>query len=379
MFGKDHLQKLYKLRRDLHQNPDLSGKEQNTIKKIIDFVKAYHPHKIITELGRTGAAFVFEGINKGNTIIIRADIDALPIQEDNKFEYASVKNNTAHLCGHDGHMTIVAGLAKILSENKPEKGKVVLLFQPAEETGEGAKMILADKKFHSLEPKLIFALHNLPSFNKNEIVIKSGSFASASVGIIIKLTGISSHASEPENGLSPASAMTEIINTLNKLSITNKYSNGTFITVIHAKLGEKAFGTLPSDAIVMATLRSSNNNDFDNLNKDTVKAINEISHKHNIKCDIKWTEDFNAVENDNDCVKLIENAALENNLIVKTLEKPFRWSEDFGLFTNIYRGAMFGLGSGKDCPPLHNSKYDFPEDIIETGIKMFYSIIRNSL
>lgn len=379
MFGKDHLQKLYKLRRDLHKNPDLSGNEQNTIKKIIDFVKVYHPHKIITELGRTGAAFVYEGINKGNTVIIRADIDALPIQEDNKFEYASVKNNTAHLCGHDGHMTIVAGLAKILSEDKPEKGKVVLLFQPAEETGEGAKMILADKKFHSLEPNLIFALHNLPGFNKNEIVIKSGPFASASVGIIIKLTGISSHASEPENGLSPASAMTEIINTLNNLSITNKYSDGTFITVIHAKLGEQAFGTLPSDAIVMATLRSSNNNDFNNLNKDTVKSINEISHKHNIKCDIKWTEDFNAVENDNDCVKIIENAALENKLIVKTLEKPFRWSEDFGLFTNIYRGAMFGLGSGKDCPPLHNSKYDFPEDIIETGIKMFYSIIRNSL
>jgi len=379
MFGHDHLQKLNNLRKELHQNPELSGEEQNTIKKIIEFIRAYHPHKIITELGRTGAAFVYEGIEKGNTVVIRADIDALPITEENKFEHISINEGAAHLCGHDGHMTMVAGLAKLLMENKPEKGKVVLLFQPAEETGEGAKMILADKKFHSLEPDYIFALHNLPGFTKNSIVVKSGSFASASIGLIVKLTGKSAHASEPENGNSPANTMTKIIDTLNNIAKEKKYPKHTFITVIHSILGEQAFGTLPSKAKVMATLRSADNEIFDKMTSIAIDKVKNIAKKNNIKCEIEWTEDFAAVNNDNDSNKIIIDSADELNFKIEKLRKPFPWSEDFGFFTNIYKGAFFGLGSGKNCPPLHNSKYDFPDDITETGIKMFYSIINKTL
>ncbi len=376
---KKHLQKLYRLRQEIHQYPEISGNEYNTIKKIIEFIKEYHPHKIVTELGNTGAAFIYEGIEKGKTIIIRADIDALPIQENNNIAYASCNKNIAHLCGHDGHIAIVAGLAKLLHKEKPEKGKVVLLFQPAEETGKGAKMILADKKFHNLEPDYIFALHNLPGFEKNTIIIKNNTFSSSSTGVIINLTGIKSHASEPEKGNSPLKAFTEIINKLNNINKENLFAEDTFITIVHAALGTPSFGINPAEATIMATLRSADNNEFDKLIKQTVNIIKTTAAKYNIKSEIKWTEDFCTIENDPFCTEIIEEIAKHNGMEIIKTEKPFRWSEDFGLFTNIYKGAMFGLGAGKNSPPLHNPEYDFPDEIIEAGITMFYSIIKKTI
>ena len=131
------MDRLKELRQYLHKHPELSSMEFKTSELIEQFVTKHKPSDAV-KLGETGLAFVYDSKNPGKTTMIRADIDALPIQEENTVEYKSVVPGVAHLCGHDGHMTIVAGLAEELSKNPPKKGKVVLLFQPAEETGEGA-------------------------------------------------------------------------------------------------------------------------------------------------------------------------------------------------------------------------------------------------
>lgn len=373
-----YLPEIIDLRRTLHKYPELSGKEFKTKKTIKDFFKKYPSYKTIEEIGETGLSVIYEGKDAGPIIMIRADIDALPINENIEIAYKSVNKNVSHKCGHDGHTAMVAGLACILAENPIKKGKLILLFQPAEETGTGAKKIINNPKFKTLKPDFIFGLHNIPGFEKNMIIIKNDTFALASKGIIIKLFGKSSHAAYPEFGVSPATAMTEIMQKLiemqNNKSLCKDFFN---ITIIHARLGDLAFGTSPAYAEIMATIRSSDDNDMKKISDIIENTVNENSKINKINFDIKYTEAFDATVNYNDFNKIIKQAATEGGLKYKEIKEPFRWSEDFAEYTKRYKGAFFGIGAGLKHPQLHNPDYDFPDGIIETGIIIFYNIIKN--
>ncbi|WKZ70347.1 MAG: amidohydrolase [Melioribacteraceae bacterium] len=365
------------LRRELHKYPELSGKENNTAGKIVKFAEKFNPDEIIKNIGGNGLAVVFQGDHEAKTILIRCELDALPIEEENEFDYKSQTEGVSHKCGHDGHMAIVSGLIPLLSEKKIKNGKIVLLYQPAEETGEGAEKILNDDKFKNLNPDYVFALHNLPGFEKNKIIVKENEFASASKGLKIKLIGKTSHAAEPEKGITPSLAVAELIQRLVEIPNKEKFDEFTLVTIIHAKIGERAFGTTPGYAELMATLRSFKNENMEKLQAQAEKIIDEVSAKNNLKFKLEWVEEFPSTINDKFCVDVVRKSAEENNLSIEEIKNPFRWSEDFGHFTQKYNGALFGLGSGVDQPQLHNPDYDFPDDIILTGTKMFYSIIKN--
>lgn len=367
------------LRRELHKYPELSGNEKETAKLLTTYLKQYKPDEIIKDIGGHGFAVVYHSNNPGQTLLFRADLDALPIQEVNDLSYKSKHKGISHKCGHDGHMTILTGLAQAISKHRPRKGKVILLFQPSEENGEGAEKVLKDPKFKSIQPDYVYALHNLPGFQEGNIIINHDIFASASKGMIIKLFGKTSHAGEPENGNSPAIAMSDIVKELTYLPSKNYYRNFVLITVIHARLGEIAFGTTPGYAEVMATLRSYTNEDMDVLVKESQKLVKKYAEQNSLKHEIKWTEEFLATKNTSECVKTIQQAAGKSNLEIITKKEPFRWSEDFSHFTHQYKGALFGLGAGEDTPQLHNPDYDFPEEIIIPGIKIFYEIYNQHL
>jgi amidohydrolase len=365
------------LRRELHKYPELSGKENNTAGKIVKFAEKFNPDEIIKNIGGNGLAVVFQGDHEAKTILIRCELDALPIEEENEFDYKSQTEGVSHKCGHDGHMAIVSGLIPLLSEKKIKNGKIVLLYQPAEETGEGAEQILNEDKFKNLNPDYVFALHNLPGFEKNKIIVKENEFTSASKGLKIKLIGKTSHAAEPEKGITPSLAVAELIQRLVEIPNKEKFDEFTLVTIIHAKIGERAFGTTPGYAELMATLRSYKNENMEKLQAQAEKIIDEVSAKNNLKFKLEWVEEFPSTINDKFCVDVVRKSAEENNLSIEEIKNPFRWSEDFGHFTQKYKGALFGLGSGVDQPQLHNPDYDFPDDIILTGTKMFYSIIKN--
>jgi len=373
---KDLIEKLQFLRKELHQYPELSGKEIETTQMIKEFVMQFNPDEIIEGLGKTGIAFVFIGISEGPTVMIRADLDALPISEKNDFVHKSKNEGIGHMCGHDGHMVMVAGLAEIFYKNKLEKGRVVLLFQPAEEIGQGASWIIDDPQFKRIEPDFIIGLHNLPGFPTGSIVIKENTFAAASVGMIIKLTGKTSHAAEPENGNSPVIAMSDIIKELTYLPQYQEFNDLVVATVIHARLGEIAFGTTPGYAEVMATLRAYQTDDFEFLKEKAVAIAENYAYKHKLKVEIEFVEEFPATINHKECVDQLKNVAKRNNIDVIQKTEPFRWSEDFGNYTSKYKGVFWGIGSGEDHAQLHNPDYDFPEEIIPVGLTIYYDMIR---
>ncbi|MFO8067039.1 MAG: amidohydrolase [Bacteroidales bacterium] len=375
--NKNLLRKLIELRKHLHKHPELSGREKLTAKTLHEHLSLAGADEIITGIGGHGIAGIYDSKHSGPTVLIRADMDALPIQESNNFDYKSEKEGVAHLCGHDGHSAILTGLAYLLKEEKPAKGRVVLLFQPSEETGEGAALVINDKKFSKIKPDYSFALHNLPGFDKGTIYTKEGSFASASTGIIVKLKGLSSHAAHPEDGNNPDITMAHLVLGLNKLvSDKSKFKDFTLLTVIHTKLGERAFGTTPGNAVVMATLRTYLNDDMVVLKKEAEDLIKKICKEHEIKYDISYVEEFPATVNDSECTNFVMKSASELNITTKTLAAPFRWSEDFGHFTQQGKGVLFGIGSGVNHPQLHNEDYDFPDEIIEPALLTFEKIIR---
>lgn len=370
-------QKILNLRRELHQNPELSNDEYHTSKRIINFIKEYHPDETI-RLGETGLLFLFRGSEEGKTILFRAELDALPIQETTNRDYKSTNQQISHVCGHDGHMAILAGLAQKISHNPPKKGKVFLLFQPAEEVEQGARDVMENPIFNNINPDYMFALHNVPGFTKNSILLKKGSFASGSKGMTVKLRGKTAHAAEPQNGISPANAISQIINQLHSLR-ENKtlFSDFILLTIIHIQLGEISFGTSPGYAEMRITLRAYENIDLDLLTHHCEKIIQEISSLEKLECEFSYSEVFPATVNDDNCVELVEQSAKQLGLAVEQMKEPFKWSEDFGYYTEKYKACFFGLGSGTDQPQLHNPDFDFPDDIIETGIDLFYSIYQN--
>jgi amidohydrolase len=365
------------LRKELHKNPEVSGKELETAKRIVAFLKNHAPDEIITEIGGAGVIAIYQGKQEGKTVLFRCELDALPIEEINTFEHRSLTNGVSHKCGHDGHMSILCGLATELSQNRPDTGRVLLLFQPAEEDGSGARKVFCDKKFASMQPDYVFALHNLPGFSKNQIVVKNGTFTCAVNSIIIKLKGVTAHAGEPEKGINPALAISSIIKEFDAI-IQSDISKKDYclITPVYIEMGKKSYGVSAGAGEVHFTVRSDSNSQMKKLEADLEKLAKSIAKEYQLECNIIWTEGFQANENNKEATDNVRNAAKINNFQLLEKETPFTWGEDFGLFTQQYPGAMFGLGSGINTPALHNPDYDFPDEIISTGISVFHQIIK---
>lgn len=241
------------IRKTFHANPELSGQERKTAAVVVKILEIFQPDQIIQGIGGHGVAALYKGQNKGFSVLCRAELDALPIFEINDFSHAS-KNEISHKCGHDGHLTILLSLAQKLHLNPIKTGQVILLFQPAEETGEGAQRILDDEKFKSLTPDFVFALHNLPGFPMGQIILKSGTFTASVKSLVVRLKGVTSHASEPEKGINPALAISEIIASMD--SFQKAESEFLLITPIHSFFGEKAYGTSPGHGETHWTVRT---------------------------------------------------------------------------------------------------------------------------
>jgi len=378
--NQETLDELIKLRKHIHANPELSEKEKETATLIKNYLEKCSPSKLITDIGGHGVIAIFDSGIDGKSILFRADTDALPIQETNNFEHQSKVKGVSHKCGHDGHTCALLGFAKILSKQPPKKGKAILLFQPAEEEGIGAKAVLNDEKFKSIEPDYVFAFHNLPGYPLNEIVIKNGSFTSAVKSIIIKFNGKTSHAAEPEKGINPALPIADIIKECDTLSNNQpEREDFTLITPIHINMGEIAYGISAGYGELRLTIRTWSEQYMDDLSSKLVELIKSTSKKYNIDIDYNWTHEFSANENHDNAFTIIKESATKLSLQLTEREYPFKWGEDFGLFTQQFKGAMFGIGSGETCPALHNPDYDFPDEILPNAIQLFHQISLSAL
>ena len=366
----------YQIRRELHQHPELSGHEARTARFVEDKLQAFHPTKVIRHVGGHGLLVEYFFSEDGPTVLFRADMDAVAVQEPDDIPHHSQTPGVAHKCGHDGHTTILLRFARMLSERPLPKGRVLLLFQPAEENGSGSKAVLDTKVLDYYKIDKAFALHNIPGYPASAVLCKEDSFTCAVVSVSITLTGKTSHAAEPQKGISPIPATLNIVDELLRWNNTDIQSDDYFLsTIVEIHVGEEAYGVSAGNSVIRATLRAKT----DKLLHQHAQQLKELvatecKRTPDLQLEMEWLEPFSANENDPQSVGMIKNAALRNNLPYIELQTPFSWGEDFGLFTQQYKGAIFGLGSGENCAPLHSPQYDFPDEVIETGATLFYTI-----
>jgi metal-dependent amidase/aminoacylase/carboxypeptidase family protein len=279
-------------------------------------------------------------------------------------------------------MATLIAVAEQLAAEPIQRGSVYLLFQPAEETGTGALAVLADARFQALPPPdLVFGCHNIPKFPFGQVIVRAGLFAQASSGFRIALTGTTSHASYPEHGLNPSAALTRIVDAVNCIdkTLADEVEAPVLGTVTYAQLGAHNagmnFGTTPGQALVTGVLRAHTTGDLDRLCDRLTRMATESAAEDGLGRNISWHERFAATNSCAAGVELIQRAAGESGLDVHHLDQPFRWSEDFGYFTDRYRGAFFGLGAGLDQPQLHDEAYDFPDALIDVGARLYRAMI----
>lgn len=369
------INKIEALRKELHQFPELSGREERTTRRIREFIGGQTNATIISGLGSHGLAIIFE-YSPGPVIMLRCELDALPIEEVNTFGHRSKQKGVSHKCGHDGHMAIMAGMSLWLKEQSFQKGKVILLFQPAEETGKGAFSVLEDPRFSSLRPDFIFAFHNIPGEPLHSIIVAETNFSTTVQSVAIELKGAKSHASEPEKGINPACAMAEIILEFAELNQNDiSAENFAVLTPVYSSMGTKDYGISAGSGQLHYTIRTRSDEKMDQLKLDIVAILQKISGKFTLKYTTSWFDYFPATVNNQTCNGIIKTAAQENNLPIKMQSHAFKFGEDFGWFSKRYKAAMFGIGAGVNCPALHKEDYDFPDEILSTGVKMFGGII----
>ena len=351
------------IRHDLHNHPGTSGCEQYAHDLVLSTLAQYHPDKVFDHVGGWGVVAVWGKELSRPTIAIRGDMDALPI---------------GHRCGHDGHTTILLQLAEYIAQRGvPDGRNVLLIFQPEEETGVGAQKIIDTQILQQYNIRVIYGFHNLPGFPLGTVVLNRHTFAAASTGVIYRLTGRETHASTPEKGINPGTAVAEIIQQMTHLNSLPDVMGDDFrqTTLICVRLGEEAFGTSAGSADVMFTLRAFTNDTMQHLLSEANNIVAQTAARHHRQLPHTLVEPCRATENNSLIVEHIEEVC---ECRCRYMLTPFRWSEDFANYLQLYPGAMFGIGAGEKHPELHHPDYDFPDNLIPLAAQVFYNIINDN-
>lgn len=384
ILSNSDLVELTEFRRMLHRRPEVSGHEVETARSIAAALTPWSPDGVLTGLGGHGVAAIYDSGQPGPTVMIRSELDALPILELGQISHASELPGKGHLCGHDGHSTILLGLARVLSRQRPATGRVVLLFQPAEEDGSGAAAVLDDPRFAEIAPGWAISLHNMPGVARGRAWLAEGPANCASMGLKIVLTGATAHASLPETGRAPTGALARLIDGLHAMGPGGAMQPGfRLATITHLHMGEPAFGIAPGAAELWVTLRGLADADLDALVDQAQTLARSEADKAGLEVAFSIHDHFHACANHPQATAVLARALDAIGIGHDAGDMPMRGSEDFGRFggdrVGAAKSAMVFLGAGTDHPALHTQTYDFPDDLIAPGVGLFHHAITDLL
>lgn len=366
---------LIKIRHDFHQYPELGMQETRTSQKVNELLSSWGI-KTYTGVGKKGIVGVLEGNNPGKTIGLRADMDALPIEEKTNLPYSSKNPGVMHACGHDAHTTMLLGAARYLSENKSFSGKVVFIFQPAEEGLGGAKAMLADKLFERFPCDEIYGLHNWPTGEHGKVGIKPGVAMAGADFFDIKIKAFGSHAARPEGSKDPIIIASSLISQLQTIVSRNVPPTQTIvlsITQIHAG---SAYNVIPSDCTLSGTMRYFDK-EIAKLVRTRMKEIIEgIEKSYSVEIELDNREIFDVLVNDQELSKVMLDVASE---IVGVENAFFRTdlvtgSEDFSDMLQVVPGAYCNI-MHRGTLPLHNDGFILDDGILPIGASIYARLV----
>ena len=375
------------LRRDLHAHPELGFEEVYTSARVREALRAAGVDEVHEGIGRTGVVGVIhgQGRSSGAMIGLRADMDALPMAEYNDFAWKSCKNGLMHGCGHDGHTAMLVGAARYLAATRLFDGTAVLIFQPAEEGMGGARVMIEDGLFERFPVQSVFAMHNWPAMKPGTVGINGGAMMAAADRLTIDITGRGGHGAHPYQTVDVVLVAGHIITALQSIVSRNvRALDSAVISLCALQAGDLgAFSVLPGQATLVGTVRA-----FDPAVQDMVaQRINELCHSialgFGATAAVRYERIYPATINTEAEAMFagdVAEALVGAENLVRDLE-PSMGAEDFSFMLQSKPGAYLRLGQGNGAGTcgLHNSRYDFNDEVLPLGAALHASLIEQAM
>lgn len=388
---RENLEKIKRLRHELHAHPELSMKERETKRRLMEFLRK-NTKLFIEDRGHYFYAYANGKNEELEPIAFRADMDALPMEEKAGLPYGSKNPGVCHKCGHDGHCAALCGLA-LEADRLGTDRPVYFIFQHGEEIGGGGEECAGLIREKGI--RWVFAFHNMSGYPEGQVLVKSGVTQCTSKGLTISMEGTPAHASQPEDGKNPAAALAKLALAIEAMAGAQRgeenagqgeenaaqeenSSFGGFVlaTIVELSAGGRNFGIAASKGSVSVTLRADYERDLNRLEERIRETAQGLAKRYGLALSFEEQDFFPETVNDPEAVSLVRRAAASLKIPVRELSQPFRASEDFGYYLKQCPGAIFYIGNGEDHPQLHTAEYDFNDGILERAVDLFFALLR---
>jgi len=369
-------------RRDIHAHPELGFAESRTAELVATRLESFGI-EVHRGVGRTGVVGVLRSGSSPRTIGLRADMDALPIQEANTFEHRSRHEGRMHACGHDGHTAMLLGAAKVLASTRNFDGTVHFIFQPAEEGLGGAKAMVDDGLFERFPCESIFGMHNRPKLAVGRFAVRAGPMMAGGAFFDIDITGVGAHGARPESGVDPIVIGTQIASALQTIVSRNVAPVDTAVLSITQFHAGDAYNVIPQTARLSGTVRAFSNATMNMIGEHMTRTAEGIAQAMGATAKVDFRVNFAPTINDPAqaefaaavCAELVgaHNVERDPPLIMA--------SEDFSFMLERVPGCYLNIGNGEiegSCE-VHNPAYDFNDEAIPLGVGFFVRAVEHKL
>ncbi len=369
-------------RQDLHRHPEVMYDVQRTAGVVARELTAAGCDQVVTGLGRTGVVGVIKGreTGSGRVVALRADMDALPIQEQTDLPYASSHPGRMHACGHDGHTAMLLGAARYLAETRQFDGTVVVVFQPAEEGGAGGKAMVDDGLMDRFGVHEVYGMHNQPGLPIGRFAIRKGPFLAAADEFVIDVEGYGGHAAHPHRTVDAAMVAAHLMLTLQTIVARNVDPiESAVLSVTTVKAGD-AFNVIPQTAQLGGTVRTLSEAVRDRVEARMAEVVELGARALGAKATLDYRREYPVLVNHGPNVDFAAAVAREvaGDGMVDDEAPPRMGAEDFSFMLNARPGAFIFTGNG-DSAPLHHPAYDFADEAIPVGASFWVRLAETAL
>lgn len=369
-----------RIRRDIHAHPELAFEEHRTAALVAQKLRDWG-YEVTTGLGRTGVVGTLRRGNGTRSMGIRADMDALPIQEMGTAEWASRTPGRMHACGHDGHTATLLAAARIIAEDIAFDGTLHLIFQPAEEGAGGALQMIADGLFEKFPCDAVYALHNLPGIETGCFKFRTGPAMASSDNVTITLTGVGGHGALPHESVDTVVAAASVVMALQTIVARNVDPVKSGVVSVGALHAGQANNVIPEEARLELSVRALDPQVRQLLKTRIVELVELQAASYRVKATVDWRDGYDVLVNTPRETKLAIDVAtrLFGPERVDPDGPPLTASEDFAFMLNEVPGCYFFVGNGGPGTPgactVHNPSYDYNDDIIEPGAAFWAGLV----
>ncbi|CAH1659418.1 M20 aminoacylase family protein [Chelatococcus asaccharovorans] len=365
-------------RRDLHTHPELLYDVVRTAGVVADRLRSFGADEVVTGIGRTGVVGLIRGKIRGKdagpVIGLRADMDALPIEEETNLPYRSATPGIMHACGHDGHTAMLLGAARYLAETRDFAGTAVVIFQPAEEGGAGAKAMLDDGLLDRFGIQEVYGMHNMPGMVPGSFAIRPGAMLAAADRFRIVIEGKGSHAAHPHEGVDSVVAASHLVLALQTIVARNVDPLKNAVVSVTTVNGGDAFNVLPQRVTLTGTVRTLDPAVRDLCEARLTALARTIPAALGATAEVEFWRGYPVTMNNPDATRFAADVARGVSGAVDTGIQPIMGAEDFSFMLEQRPGAFIFIGNG-DSAGLHHPRYNFNDEIVTAGIAYWTSLV----